>query len=315
VGRARAVIASAASWWTTLTGIRYSGPFGPSTSAASSFPDLMRLRIVWGCTPTAWEASTIVYVSAGDDSESVTADEGTADAAADPALGASIDRAAEGVADPTTEGGSLTAMPPRTSSPGRSCAQALDVAPTLGILCNNGLLLRRPPRRGVGTMTARSEPTEHFTTGQVARLTGVSFRQLDHWAWTGFLPPSGGDGPYTPGNSGHRQARHYTFGDLVRIRTVGELRRQGVPLQVIRQALDRLQQVAGDPLRELTLVAIANEVYVCRSREDVERATDGQLAFTVLDVGAMLRRLRGQIAALRTDGAASNETTPLAVAG
>ena len=58
----------------------------------------------------------------------------------------------------------------------------------------------------------------------------------------------------------------------------GELRRQGVPLQVIRQALDRLQQLTDDPLRELTLVAIGNEVYVCRSREEVERATDGQLA-------------------------------------
>ena len=164
-------------------------------------------------------------------------------------------------------------------------------------------------------MTARAEPTEHFTTGQVARLTGVSFRQLDHWAWTGFLPPSGGDAPYAPGNSAQRQARQYTFADLVRIRTVGELRRQGVPLPVIRQALDRLQRVTDDPLRELTLVAIANEVYVCRSRAEVERATDGQLAFTILDVGAMLRRLRGQVAELRPDWAAPTETPPVTAAG
>jgi len=166
-------------------------------------------------------------------------------------------------------------------------------------------------------MTAQAAPPEYFTTGQVARLTGVSFRQLDHWAWTGFLPPSGGDTPYAPGSSAQRQARHYTFADLVRIRTVGELRRQGVPLPVIRQALDRLQLVTDDPLRELTLVAIADEVYVCRSREEVERATDGQLAFTILDVGAMLHRLRGQIAELRPapDGPAPSETPPLTAAG
>jgi DNA-binding transcriptional MerR regulator len=164
-------------------------------------------------------------------------------------------------------------------------------------------------------MAEPAERTEHFTTGQVARLTGVSFRQLDHWTWTGFLPPSGGASPYTPGNSAQRQARQYTFEDLVRIRTVGELRRQGVPLQVIRKALDRLQQFTGDPLRELTLVAIANEVYVCLSREEVERATDGQLAFTVLDVGAMLRRLQGQIAALRPEASSLPETSPLAAAG
>ncbi len=164
-------------------------------------------------------------------------------------------------------------------------------------------------------MTEGAEGTELFSTGEVARLSGVSFRQLDHWAWTGFLPPSGGAAPYTPGSSAQRQARHYTFEDLVRIRTAGELRRQGVPLQVMREVLDRLQHIVSDPLRELKLVAIANEVYVCHSREEVERATDGQLAFTVLDVGAMLRRLQGQVAALRPEASPLTETTPLAAAG
>jgi DNA-binding transcriptional MerR regulator len=164
-------------------------------------------------------------------------------------------------------------------------------------------------------MTSRAAPTEHFSTGQVTRLTGVSFRQLDHWAWTGFLPPSGGAVPYAPGSGAQRQARHYTFADLVQIRTVGELRRQGVPLPVIRQALDQVQQFTDDPQRELTLVAIANEVYVCHSRAEVEQATDGQIAFTILDVGAMLRRLHEQIAELRPEGIAPTETPPLTAAG
>jgi DNA-binding transcriptional MerR regulator len=141
---------------------------------------------------------------------------------------------------------------------------------------------------------------EQFTAGQVVRLTGVSFRQLDHWTWSGFLPPSGGTRGDLPG-TGH--ARRYSFEDLVRIRAVGELRRQGVPLQVIRKALDRLQPVSADPLRELTLVAIGGEVFVCRSRQELERATDGQLAFTVLDLGAVLRQLEGRVAQLRAPGA------------
>src|SRR5215216_5365582 len=41
-GGTRSVIASAASWCTTPTGIRYSGPLGPSANVARSFPDLMR---------------------------------------------------------------------------------------------------------------------------------------------------------------------------------------------------------------------------------------------------------------------------------
>ena len=296
-------------------GIRYSGPFGPSASAARSFPDLMRLRIVWGWTPTAWAASAMVYVNTAEDSGSADLAEGMPDPAPYPWLDPVVDPVPGPPIDPTTEGAPLSAISPRTSGTGRSCVWTLDDTLAVGVLSNNRPLLRWLHGEDAQAMPERTELTEHFTTGQVARLTGVSFRQLDHWAWTGFLPPSGGDAPYTPGNSAQRQARHYTFGDLVRIRTVGELRRQGVPLQVIRQALDRLQQLTDDPLRELTLVAIGNEVYVCRSREEVERATDGQLAFTILDVGAMLRRLRGQIASLRPEGAALSETTPLAAAG
>lgn len=201
---------------------------------------------------------------------------------------------------------------PLVSPERRICTLGVDGSVPSGVTSNNYLLLAQGPYGGVTRlMTERAEGAEHFSTGQVARLTGVTFRQLDHWAWTGFLPPSGGAAPYAPGNSAQRQARHYTFEDLVRIRTVGELRRQGVPLQVMRGALDRLQHITGDPLRELKLVAIANEVYVCRSREEVERATDGQLAFTVLDVGAMLRRLQGQVAALRPEAPPLTETTPL----
>lgn len=150
-----------------------------------------------------------------------------------------------------------------------------------------------------------------FTTGQVVRVTGVSFRQLDHWTWNDFLPPSGGTHDDLPG-TGH--ARRYSFDDLVRIRAVGELRRQGVPLQVIRTALERLQQVSADPLRELKLVAIGGEVYVCRNREELERTTDGQMAFTVLDLGVVLHQLEGRIAQIRpqypTDAPTRRSTAP-----
>jgi DNA-binding transcriptional MerR regulator len=145
---------------------------------------------------------------------------------------------------------------------------------------------------------------EQFTAGQVVRVTGVSFRQLDHWTWSGFLPPSGGTRGDLPG-TGH--ARRYSFEDLVRIRAVGELRRQGVPLQVIRNALDRLQLDTADPLRMLKLVAIGGDVFVCRNREELERATDGQMAFTVLDLGLVLRQLEGRIAQLRPPTSAPSD--------
>jgi DNA-binding transcriptional MerR regulator len=193
-----------------------------------------------------------------------------------------------------------------------SARTPVDVRVAARVQWNYALWCDRPPRRqGTGVMSA--EPKEgRFSAGQVARVTGVTLRQLDYWATTGFLPPSGGTHGGLPGKGHDRQ---YTFEDLIRLRTVGELRRQGVPLQVIRKALDRLQQFTGDPLRELKLVAVAGDVYVCRSREELERATDGQLAFTVLDVGAMLRRLEGQIATLWPKAAQVSRRTLVAAAG
>jgi len=156
--------------------------------------------------------------------------------------------------------------------------------------CDPTLLLqtRRSPM-----VETTSAPTAYFTTGQVSRLTGLTHRQLDHWAWSGFLTPRS-----EKDASGAFARRRYTFEDLVRIRTVAELRRQGAPLQLVRKAAERLQQFAVDPLRRLKLVVHDGEVYVYRNWADLERATDGQLAFTFVDVGAVLRQLEGQVATL-----------------
>ena len=137
-------------------------------------------------------------------------------------------------------------------------------------------------------------PASHFTTGQVARLTGLTHRQLDHWAWSGFLAPASGEAVTSA-----FARRRYTFEDLVRIRTVAELRRQGASLQLVQKAVERLQQFTVDPLRQLKLVVLDGEVYIYRSWAELERATDGQLAFTFVDVGAVLRQLEGQLATLR----------------
>jgi len=158
---------------------------------------------------------------------------------------------------------------------------------------------------------ATSVLTTYFTTGQVARLTGLSHRQLDHWAWSGFLAPAA-----VAGAAGAFARRRYTFEDLVHIRTVAELRRQGASLQLGQKAVERLRQFSVDPLRQLKLVVLDGEVYVYRNWAELERATDGQLAFTLVDVGAVLCQLEGQLATLRRRSEqhrAPTETSSIAV--
>jgi DNA-binding transcriptional MerR regulator len=122
---------------------------------------------------------------------------------------------------------------------------------------------------------------ESFTTGQVRRLTGATARQLDHWAWSGFLCPSGQGSV----------KRRYSFEDLVRIRVVMRLKDQGVTLQMIRKAVDKLGEHNQDPLRELSLIALDGEVFVYRDRREAVRAIDGQAAFLFMDIGEVAREM------------------------
>jgi DNA-binding transcriptional MerR regulator len=122
---------------------------------------------------------------------------------------------------------------------------------------------------------------EIFTTGQVCRLAGATARQLDHWAWTGFLQPSGQG----------TVKRRYSFDDLVRIRVVMRLKDQGVTLQMIRKAVEKLQEYSSDPLRELSLVGLNGDVFIYRNRNEAVRALDGQSAFLFMDIGVVAREM------------------------
>ena len=80
-----------------------------------------------------------------------------------------------------------------------------------------------------------------FSTAQVARLTGLSARQLDHWDRLGFLVPS------VAGAAGYGSRRRYSFGDVVRLRLAGKLRAAGFGLAQVRRVVETLRRL--DPAR------------------------------------------------------------------
>lgn len=69
-----------------------------------------------------------------------------------------------------------------------------------------------------------------YSTADVARLTGASFRQLDYWDRTGLISPSirQASGTGMPG-------RRYSAEDLARTRVIVALLRLGVSIQRIRR--------------------------------------------------------------------------------
>lgn len=128
----------------------------------------------------------------------------------------------------------------------------------------------------------------------MARLTGLSARQLDYWDRKGFLRPS------LEQARGYGSSRRYSFRDLVRLRIAGRLRAGGFGLKKIRACVQTLERL--DPSRagieEARLLIVGSRVVWVRSdTELVDILHEGQLMLvfpvgeTVLDMAQAVQNL------------------------
>jgi DNA-binding transcriptional MerR regulator len=95
---------------------------------------------------------------------------------------------------------------------------------------------------------------DRYTSGDVARIAGVSLRQLQWWDERNVVSPR---------QEGHR--RVYLAQEVVEVSVIAELRRKGFSLQKIRRVLRFLQKEMGKRLSD----AVAND-------GDVHLITDGR---------------------------------------
>lgn len=99
---------------------------------------------------------------------------------------------------------------------------------------------------------------ERFTSGDVARIAGVSLRQLQWWDERNVVSPR---------QEGHR--RVYLQQEVVEVSVIAELRRKGFSLQKIRRVLRFLQKEMGKRLgdaisgdTEIHLVTDGKNIYL-----------------------------------------------------
>ena len=133
-----------------------------------------------------------------------------------------------------------------------------------------------------------------FGRKAVVELTGVSGRQVDHWATTGVVRPS------VKGAAGKGSRREYAFRDLVALKVAKRLREEGISLQKIRKALVWLRKNFPEvkaPLAELRLVTDGDTLFLVD--RDLSRIIDvlqgGQFVFS-LALGEIIAGLRGDLA-------------------
>ncbi len=116
-----------------------------------------------------------------------------------------------------------------------------------------------------------------FGARAVLELTGISYRQLDHWARTGLVRSS------LKQASGRGSRRVYSFQDLVALRVVGQLREAGVSVQTIRRAVAWLQRHAEQPLATLALTAKGKKVFALTDdpAKLIEATAEGQVVHAI----------------------------------
>lgn len=146
-----------------------------------------------------------------------------------------------------------------------------------------------------------------FTAGEVVRLTGIAYPNLDYWARSAFLVPS------LDTAGGHGSTRLYSFRDVVAGRVAHELREGGISLQRLRKVVTYLQEQVGldHPLAEARLVVRGDDVTIVHDAATLMSVLQrpGQLLFAnqpkkrrdnfavIVDLPAIVAELRERMAA------------------
>jgi len=143
-------------------------------------------------------------------------------------------------------------------------------------------LITGRPDRGVGVTQGA------FSRQQVAKLTGLSSRQLSYWRKTGLVCPQ------TMTRGGHAR---YSFTDLVALRTAKRLLEAHVSLQRIRKCLTSLTRflpAAGQPLVELSLVVTSDVILVFHGDSAFDAITGQEWVFPIAELAAEVEKLQQQ---------------------
>jgi DNA-binding transcriptional MerR regulator len=146
--------------------------------------------------------------------------------------------------------------------------------------------------------------TDSFSTGDAVRITGVSFRNIDHWARTKFIVPSIADA------RGTGTERRYSFSDLLALRVARELREAGVSTRSLRRIVDfvRTRKSLTNPLAECHLIVTGSDVQVATSPEKLmsDLLRQGQTSFAfVFDLARTVDEMKQEIDARKRKGPVS----------
>lgn len=139
----------------------------------------------------------------------------------------------------------------------------------------------------------------NFNTKTIAKILGLSMRQIDYWDRTHFVKPSVSEA------SGYGSVRLYSFTDLVQLKVAKTLIDKGISLQKIRKAINYLRKNMSEvkkPLSELRLLTDGETIFVITKDKKViiDTLKSGQLVLSVA-IGKIIEDLEGEVITLRRE--------------
>ena len=117
-----------------------------------------------------------------------------------------------------------------------------------------------------------------YTGPEVCKITGITYRQLDHWTTSSLINASIRN---IKGSGFHRI---YSFQDIIQIKLVNKLREAGVSLQKIRIALKNIQKVLGDDISisDVSVFSDGKSIYVISDNDQmIDLLKKGQAVFGI----------------------------------
>ena len=139
----------------------------------------------------------------------------------------------------------------------------------------------------------------NFNTRTIAKILGLSIRQIDYWDRTHFVKPSVSEA------SGYGSIRLYSFTDLIQIKVAKTLIDKGISLQKIRKAINYLRKNMSEvkkPLSELRFLTDGETIFVITKDKKViiDTLKSGQLVLSVA-IGKIIEDLEGEVITLRRE--------------
>ena len=130
---------------------------------------------------------------------------------------------------------------------------------------------------------------------------GITYRQLDYWARTGFVQP----GVQPAAGSGSQ--RLYGFRDILVLKIVKRLLDTGVSLQNIRTAVEHLRNTGVSELESMTLMSDGASIYECTSADDIVDLLQGGQGVFGIAIGKVWSEVEGSLASLQGERVDSGE--------